>query len=119
VKQIKIILECAVILLFASAVWQVAACELANYELQDEMKDIASLAGARIGLTRPSSDDDLRDAVVRKAQSHNIRLDPSRIVIERSGTDEAPKAYIAASYNARVFLPGSIGILHFAPNSRR
>jgi hypothetical protein len=119
VKHVKTILECAVILLFASVVWQVAACELANYELQDEMKDVASLASAKIGLAAPSSDDDLRDAVLRKARSHNIKLNPYQIVVERSGTADAPKAYIATSYNARIFLPGSILTIHFAPNSRK
>jgi hypothetical protein len=119
VKHVKTILECAVILLFASVVWQVTACELANYELQDEMKDIASLASAKIGLAAPSSDEDLRDAVVRKARSHNIKLDPRQIVVERSGTTDAPKAYIAVSYDARIFLPGSIFSIHFAPNSQK
>jgi hypothetical protein len=119
VKHVKIILECAVILLFASVVWQVAGCEIANYELQDEMRDIASLAGAKIGLAAPSSDDDLRDAVVRKARSHNIKLDPYQIVVKRSETADAAKAYIAASYNARIFFPGMVFTLHFAPNSHK
>jgi hypothetical protein len=118
VKHVKTIVECAVILLFASVVWQVAGCELANFELQDEMKDVASLAGAKIGLAAPSSDDEMRDEVVRKAQSHGIRLNPSQIVIKRSGGSEAPKAYIAASYNARIFFPGMVFTLHFAPSSR-
>jgi hypothetical protein len=50
----------------ASTGWQIGASELA-YELQDELKDLASLGGARIGLAAPSSDDDLRQAVISKA----------------------------------------------------
>jgi len=33
--------------LVASTVWQIASCEIANYELKDDLKDIASIGGAR------------------------------------------------------------------------
>jgi hypothetical protein len=52
----------------ASRLWQVASCEIANYELKDDLKDIASMSGARIGLAaQQSPDDELRATVIRKA----------------------------------------------------
>ena len=39
---------------------KIGASELAYYELQNKLKDLASLNGAHIGLAAPSSDDDLR-----------------------------------------------------------
>ena len=46
----KIILGLAVLALIASTAWQIAPCELANYEFKDELRDVASLIGAKIGL---------------------------------------------------------------------
>jgi hypothetical protein len=47
VRIIKIILVLIVFAFIASTVWQVASCEIANYELKDDLKDIASMGGAR------------------------------------------------------------------------
>ena len=115
--KVRIIVVCALLALLLSAGWQIAACELANYELQDELKDIASLNSARIGLATPSSDDDLRDAVMGKARGHDIALAPSQVTVRRSGTTEAPTIYLAVDYKARVVLPGYTLTLHFKPTS--
>ena len=116
--KVKIILGCALFALLASTGWQIGACELANYELQDELKDLASLNSARIGLAAPSSDDDLREAVIGKARAHDIALEPDQVNVERSGTAEASVVYLAVHYKARVVLPGYSLTLYFAPTSR-
>jgi len=115
--KVKIILGCALLALVVSTGWQIAACELANYELQDELKDLGSLSGTRIGLSNPKSDDDLREAIIAKARGHAISLDPSQITVERWGTAEYPRAYLAVDYKARIALPGFAFTLHFQPNS--
>jgi len=116
--KVKTILGCALFALLASTGWQIGACELANYELQDELKDLASLNSARIGLAAPSSDDDLREAVIGKARAHDIALEPGQVNVERSGTAEASVVYLAVHYRARVVLPGYSFTLSFAPTSR-
>jgi hypothetical protein len=116
-SKIKVILAFAVLALLVSTGWQIAACELANYELQDDLKDIASLTGARIGLAAPSSDDDLREAVIGKARGYHIALNPSQITVRRSGTPEAPLAYLAVDHKARIALPGYTFTLRFRPTS--
>lgn len=113
----KVILGCAFLALLVSVGWQFAACELAYYELQDELNDIASLNRARIGMASPSSDDDLREAVLDKARSHDIALDPRRVIVRRSGSTDAPVVYLAADYRARINLPGYAFVIHFHPSS--
>jgi hypothetical protein len=68
----------------ASTVWQVASCEIANYELKDDLKDIASMGGARIGLAAQLSDDELWATVIRKAAGHDIVLEPEQITVMRA-----------------------------------
>ena len=48
-KEIKISLGLVLCALVRTA-WQIAACEYANYEFKDDLKDVAFLGGARIGL---------------------------------------------------------------------
>ena len=115
--KIKIILGGALFVLLASMGLQIGASELAYYELQDELKDLASLNSARIGLAAPSSDDDLREAVVAKARAHDIALEPDQVEVQRSGTAEAPVIFLAADYRARIALPGYTFTLHFKPTS--
>jgi len=115
--KVKVILGCALLALVVSTGWQIAASVLANYELQDELKDIGSLSSTRIGLADPKSDDALREAVIEKARGHGIALEPTQITVERWGTAEFPRAYLAVDYKARITLPGFSFALHFRPNS--
>ena len=117
VKTIKIIIGLALFALIASMVWQAAVCEIANYELKDELKDVASMGGSRIGLARPGSDEDLREAVIRRAADHDIELEPEQIEIERSGTKEAPVVFLTAKYQARIWMPGLALVVHYTATS--
>ena len=103
--------------LFVSTGWQVAACEYANYELKDDLKDVASLGAARIGLGAQQSDEQLRATVIRKAATHEIVLDPEEITVTRSGTGETQTVFLAAHYGARVWLPGFRLVIHFTASS--
>jgi len=118
VGKIKVILGLAVLALIASTGWQIAACELANYELKDDLKDLASMGGARIGLDGPGSDEELCFAVIRRAAEHDIRLRPEQIRIERSGTVDSPVVFLSTRYQSRVVMPGISLIFHFTATSR-
>lgn len=61
------------------AVWQTAACELANVELRDDLHDLSAQVSARIGLVDFNTDKDFRDAVIRKAERYDIYLQPEQI----------------------------------------
>ena len=116
-RIIKIILGVAVFALMVSTGWQIAACALANAELKDDLKDVASMGGARIGLVAEQSDDDLRTTVIRKAAEHGIVLQPEQITVKRSGTAEAPAVYLDARYRARVWMPGILLLFRFTATS--
>jgi hypothetical protein len=118
VGKIKLIVGVAVFVLVMSIAWQLASCELANYELRDDLKDIASMGGARIGLLAQSTDAELRDAVILRAAGHDINLAPDQILVRRSGTAENPKIFLAAKYQSRVKMPGVSLIFHLKATSR-
>ena len=108
-NKLKLILAVALLALIVSTGWQVACCELANYELanyelQDDLKDIASQAGARIGMARPSSDEELQQAVVARARNHHIQIDPGQATVRHSGSEEAPVVLLAVNYSAKIDL---------------
>jgi len=114
---VKIIAGLLIFLLVISTAWQIASCEFANYELKDDLKDVAALAGSRIGLMAGSSDDDLRDAVIRRAARHDIRLGRGQIQVRRSGTEENSTVFLVAKYRARIVFPGASLVFHFTTSS--
>ena len=118
-RKVKFILGLAVLAFVGVAGWQIASCELANIELREDMRDLAAQVGSRIGLTPQSTDEDFRRAVMRKAQEHEIQLEPGQVTVERTGTDEAPIIYLAADYKVRVKLPGFSLTFHFTPSSAK
>ena len=78
-RKAKIILGSAVLVLAPIAGWQIASCELANVELQSDLRDLTAQGGAQIELDAPSVDEELRAAVIRKASSHDIQLEPGQV----------------------------------------
>lgn len=118
-SKLKIIFVLTVLALLVSTGWQLAACELANLELREDLKDIGSLLGTRVGMTDVRSDEYLRQAVIRKAAEHNIMLAPEQVTVEHFGPSEAPVVYLTADYTARVDLPGKTVLLHFTPTNRQ
>lgn len=113
----KLIFGLAVLALVGVAGWQIGSFELANFELRDDMRDLAAQVGWRIGLNPPNTDEDFRRAVVRKAEEHGIQLEPEQVKVQRSGTDVAPIIYLAADYKVRVKLLGLSFALHFTASS--
>lgn len=115
--KVKIIAGLLLFLLVFSTAWQIATCELANYELKDDLKDVAAMGGSRLGLFSQSSDDDLRDAVIRRASGHAIHLGRNQIHVQRGGTEENPTVFLAAKYRARIVFPGASLVFHFTATS--
>lgn len=60
-RKVTIIVGLAALVAAVVASWQIGSSELANIELQDDMRDIAAQTGSRIGLAQISSDEDLRN----------------------------------------------------------
>lgn len=116
--KIKVIVGFCLFALVMSSGWQIASCEFSNYLLKDDLKDVAAMGGAQIGMVAPESDADLRDAVIHKALLHNIHLVPGQILVRRSGTQDHPVVFLAAKYQARVWMPGFALVFHYTATSK-
>jgi len=115
-KKAAIILGLEVLLLAAFAAWQIAACYVANLELQSDMKDLAVQNSARIGLGSFPTEEALRNAVVARAKEHGIQLAPEQVTAQSSLTPGMLDISLAADYQARLNLLGFSYTMHFTPS---
>jgi hypothetical protein len=93
--------------------FQIIPPELTNYSFSDELKDIAMVAAANPRET----DQQLQEAVIKKAAEHMIILAPEQVTVQRITTPGMPGVYVAADYSVPVSLPGYSLVLHFTPSS--
>jgi hypothetical protein len=110
---IKAIAGILAIIFVIYAGFQIIPPELNNFSFQDDLKNIAMLGGAN----PHQNDQDIVDAVVKKAQEHDIPVAPEHVTVQRIGTPGAPAVYVAADYSVTVNLPGYSFDLHFTPSS--
>ena len=93
--------------------FQIIPPELNNYSFQDDLRNIAMVAGSNLH----QSDQELVDSVMRKAREHEIPLAPEQVTVQHFGTPGSLAIYVAADYNVPVSLPGYSFSLHFTPSS--
>ena len=118
-KNIAIIAAIVVCALSISVGWQIASCELANRQLEEELRDVASRNAEHIGLSAPTTDDDLRNSVIRAAKELNIALDPDQVTVQHSGEGKSSAVHLSADYTAQVRLLGFSLTFRFTPSSDR
>jgi len=118
-KKIALIAAIAVFAAAVSAGWQIASCELANRQLEETLRDIASRNAEHIGLSAPTTDDDLRNSVIHAAKELDIALDPDQVTVQHSGEGKSSAVHLAADYTAHVRLFGHSLTLRFTPSSDR
>jgi hypothetical protein len=118
-RMFKIVLALALIILAGSAAWQVAAWEIANMNLQEDIRDMASQAGARVGVVVPNTDEDENRAVIRKAKEHGIDLTPDQVTVRRTTSGPTSTVYLAADYTVPVKLLAFSFRLHFTPSTEK
>ena len=99
----KYVFRIAVIAAVVFAAWTILEPEVTNIVFQDELHDLAAQPSWRPGMSAPNSDEELRNFVVRKAETHDIALDPKQGTVRRPGTPENP-VYIAVDYTVPVNL---------------
>jgi len=116
-RNLKIIAGAAILFLICSTGWQIGACELANVELREDMHDMASQLGPRIGHGNGLSDEGFRNEVIRKASKYDIHLAPEQVTVVRNGEGFQATMYLAADYTIPINLPGFSFRLHFNPQS--
>jgi hypothetical protein len=113
----KYVFWIAIVVAVVMAGWEILEPEITNIVFQDELHDTAAQAGARIGLLVPTSDEELRDIVIRKAEKHDIELDPRQVTVRSSGPPDHRVIYIAVDYTVPVNLLVYSFSLHFSPTS--
>jgi hypothetical protein len=93
--------------------FQIIPPELTNYSFTDDLRNEAMIGGGNPHTT----DQELVDAVIRKAQEHQITLKPENVTVQRIGTVGLNAVYLAADYSVPINLPGYSFNLHFTPSS--
>jgi len=110
---VKAIVGFLAIIFVIYAGFQIIPPELTNYSFQDDLRSIAMMGSSNLRQT----DQDLVNAVIRKAQEHEIALTPEQVTVQHFGTPGLAAVYVAADYNVTVNLPGYSFNLHFTPSS--
>jgi hypothetical protein len=119
-RNLKIILGIAVLILALRMGWQIGSAEVANMNFQEDLRDLGSQAGAHVGVVvPPGSDEDAARAVIRKAKEHGIELEPGQVTVRRIGSGETSTLYLAADYTVPINLVLFSFNLHFIPSSER
>jgi hypothetical protein len=118
-KRLAWITGSVALALVVSVGWQIAAAQIADRQLREDLRDMASQGGAQIGLLEFESIDDSRDAVIRVAKQHGIALAPNQVTVRRTGAGVAAVTYLGAEYTEPVKLPGFSFDLHFTATSDR
>ena len=101
------------VVLVVVALFQVVPPIMANFSFQDDLRQVAMMAGANPNRT----DDEVRNDVLRKAKDHNLPIDAKQVKVERILTPGLMAVYVAADYTVPVSLPGYSFDMHFNPSS--
>jgi len=101
------------IILVVVALFQVAPPIMANFSFQDDLRQVAMMAGANPQRT----DDDVRNDVLRKAKEHDLPIDAKQVTVQRITTPGLMAVYVAADYTVPINLPGYSFDMHFNPSS--
>ncbi len=118
-RRIKMVVVTAIFVLAMVGGWRVGADEVANLELQEDLHDLATQSANTVRYTPPRSDDEYRDAVIRKAKEHGIQLQPNQVTVQRTTSGGTPAVYLGADYEVPVDLAGWSFSMHFTPSSTK
>ncbi|HEY2544542.1 MAG TPA: hypothetical protein VGI46_00605 [Candidatus Acidoferrum sp.] len=117
--KLNLLLGLAALLLVIAISWQVVSAEISNAELRADMRDIAAQVATRIGLEPPNTDEQLRTAVLHKAEEHDISLTPEQVTVRQTGEGKSVVVFLSADYRSRINLLVYSFTLHFTPSSNK
>ncbi|MGB9072192.1 MAG: hypothetical protein WCC22_05935 [Terriglobales bacterium] len=110
---VKMILGLAVMVAMFIVGWAIVPAYFNNYEFEDALKNEALQATYS---TR--SEEDIREAVVKRAHDYDIPLTAKQVHVSRSGTYGNGSLLIETSYSVPVNLPGYQTTLEFHPSTK-
>ena len=112
-RILKRILVLAIVAVAILAGWGVGSAELANYNLEEDLHELASAQSSfRFGNVA-KSDDDLRQAVISRAMDEGIQLQPEQVTVEHSDSRPDAPLYLAAHYSVPVKVADYSFVLQF------
>lgn len=114
----KYVFGIAIVVALVMAAWAMLAPAVTNIVFQDELRDISAQLGWRTGISGPNSEEEFRNIVIRRAEKHEIPLQPKQVTAVRSGAGEQVVVFIAVDYTVPVDLLVYSFALHFNPTSR-
>lgn len=118
-RKLKIILGLAVAALLVSTGWQMFSAYYGNLELAEDLQDISADVTARIGLSAPSSEDELRGFVIKKAGERGIHLELNEVAVNVTGEGKAAVISLGADYQVKINMLLYSFPMHFhATNAR-
>jgi len=98
----KAILGFLVIIGAIYAGFQIIPPELTNYSFQDDLRTVAMTGGANPRTT----DQELVESVIKRAQEHQTILTPENVTVQRIGQPGSLAVYVSADYSVPANLPG-------------
>ena len=90
---------------------------ISNRELQSDLREIAAQIGGRSGLSAPSSEDDLRNTVIKRAAEDGITLRLEEVTVRRTETEGNWAVFLSADYDVTIGLPGFAHSVHFSESA--
>lgn len=115
--MLKRILMLAIAALAMLTAWQVGSAELANYNFQEDLHDLGSAQSSfRFGNVS-RSDEDIREAVIRKADAEGIELTPDQVTVRHADDRADAPLYLEARYSVPVKVVNYSFVLQFNASS--
>jgi hypothetical protein len=110
---VKAVVGFLLVIFVGYSLFQVVPPLMANYNFQDDLRQVAMMDGAAFQKT----EDDVRNDVMRKVKDHDLPIDPKQVTVQRINTPGLSAVYVAADYSVTVNLPGYSFDMHFNPTS--
>ncbi len=108
-KRVKSLLGLLMVVAAFYVAWQIFPPYYNNFQFQDEIDSTT-----RMNSYTTKSEQDIKEALVKKARELDIPLTQDQIQVMRSGNELS----ISADYSVHVELPGYPLDLHFTPKSK-
>ena len=109
-KTIKALFGLFVVVAMFYLAWKVLPPYFSNYQFQDELETQARY----FSYGTPKSEQDIRDAIAKKAHEYDIPLTSDQVKVERMG----PELAISADYTVHIDIPMYPFDLHFTPATK-
>jgi hypothetical protein len=119
VKTLVRLLIAAAVLATVAVVWQIASAHVAHNLLLSDLREATAQIGGRIGLDAPSTEDDFKNLVIKRAADHGIVLTPDQITVERiqSNDDRTWGLKVSTTYDVAIGFFGITYPMHFTASA--